>query len=97
MIDVSQNPIVQPQSHHNLPELGIVFLQLLQTPNFQHHHAAEFVPSAIESLFGDLVFSADIVDRDVAFRLLEKFDNILFVEFLLGQGFLADTLTHLVV
>ena len=44
--------------------------QLLQTSNFQHRHAAEFVPPAIESLFGDLVFPADIQDRDVAFRVL---------------------------
>ena len=36
----------------------------------QNQIAAEFVPSAIESLFGDLVFPADIPDRDVAFRLL---------------------------
>ena len=45
-------------------------LQLLQTPNFQHRYAAEFVPPAIETLSGDLVFAADIPDRDVAFRLL---------------------------
>ena len=70
LIDVSQNPIVQRQIRHNLLELRIVMLQLLQTPNFQHRHAAEFVPPAIESLFAGLVFPADIQDRDVAFRLL---------------------------
>ena len=44
LINVSQNPSVQCQIRHNLLELRIVMLQLLQTPNFQHRHASEFVP-----------------------------------------------------
>ena len=94
LIDVSQIPIVQRQIRHNLLALRILMLQLLQTPNFQRRHAAEFVPPAIESLFSDLVFPAETLDRDVAFRLLENFEDFLFVEFLLGQDLLTDTLTH---
>ena len=92
LIDVSQNPIVQRQIRQNLLALRILMLQLIQTPNFQRRHAAEFVPPAIESLFGDLVFPAETLDRDVAFRLLENFDDFLFVKILYGQGLLTDTL-----
>ena len=56
-----------------------------------------WVLEAVEILFVDLVFPADIPDRDVAIRLLWNFDDFLFVEFLYGQGLLTDTLTHLVV
>ena len=53
-----------------------------------------WVLEAVENLFGDLGFPTDIPDRNGAFLLLENSDNILFVEFLRGQGLLTDTPTH---
>ena len=51
----------------------------------------------LPNLFRDLVLPTDFPDLDVAFRLLQNFDEFLFVEFLHGQGLLPDTLTHLMV
>ncbi len=58
-----QHVLVQRQISYQLLELGVLFFELAQAPQFRYAHAAILLLPAVEGLFADTMFPAHFNSR----------------------------------